>query len=157
MHGWRSMVTPRLWAAIVILVLASCTSSDARASTKLPAPPNIVTVSLKGLRFHYRPPVTAGRVVFRLVNDSQTTHSPVLVPLDDDVPPIDTQLHGPDRIVLQPIATVVPIRPGARATFAVDLEPGRRYAFICQAVDNGQRHALEGMNTEFRTAGAPSR
>jgi hypothetical protein len=40
--------------------------------------------------------------------------------------------------------------------FAVDLEPGERYAFVCFArdPDDDQSHALQGMTSEFRTPAA---
>ncbi len=105
-------------------------------------------------RFEYQPAVPSGRVVFQVVNVGRVDHKLSLLPLAEDFPPIDAQLHGPERVVMSPFADV-PLRPpGATGTFAVDLEPGRRYAFICFLRDpDGQPHALKGMNSEFRASG----
>ena len=83
--------------------------------------------------------LSKGRVVFQVVNDGQTVHRMSLVPLPEDLPPIQQQLHGDERRALNTLAAV-----------AVDLLPGR-YAFICFLTDpDGQSHALKGMANEFR-------
>lgn len=56
------------------------------------------------------------------------------------------------RRAIAPFASVKTRPPGASTTFAVDLHPGVRYAFVC-FVDgpDGVSHALLGMSAEFRT------
>lgn len=111
---------------------------------------------MREYRFEYPPAVPSGRVVFRLVNAGRREHQPDLLPLGDDFPPIDEQVRGEQRRVVTPFAGVPPRGPGETGTFAVDLAPGQRYAFVCFAEDpDGRSHALEGMTSEFRTP--PSR
>lgn len=94
--------------------------------------------------------IPPGRTVFRVVNAGAEPHSLVLVGLEEDVPPIDEQLRSPNRRGATTYAQLPERPPGARDTFAVDLEPGR-YAFICfVAGADGVTHALKGMSSEFR-------
>lgn len=109
-------------------------------------------------RFDYNPVVPPGRVVFRVQNAGRVGHRLAVLPLADDLPPIDAQPRGSERQVIAPFAGVPPRRPGSTGTFAVELAPGRRYAMICSLVDpEGKSHALKGMNSEFRTAGTPAK
>lgn len=102
-------------------------------------------------RFELVPPSSAGHVVFRFVNAGQVVHRPALVALPDDMPPIDVQLRGTERRLLDPLAGVYDRLPGATGTFAVDLRPNQRYALICFALDgDGSPHRTQGMATEFR-------
>ena len=57
-----------------------------------------------------------------------------------------------------PLCGSSPREPGEIGTFAVDLEPGQRYAFICFArdVDDDEPHAFQGMSSEFRPAADPN-
>lgn len=104
--------------------------------------------------FEFDAPQQAGRVVFELTNDGDELHDVNLLPLPEDTPPIDEQLHGDQRRQVRNFAEVQPLQPGETGTFAVDLEPGRRYALICFQTDDGDRpHALQGMNAEFRAGG----
>ena len=108
--------------------------------------------------YRLRPHTTrlaAGRVVFRMVNAGQEPHSPALVPLDEDVPPIDVQVRSPERRIVAPFAGVNTRLPGATGTFAVDLVAGRRYAFVCYASTADEKaHSKLGMTWEFRAARA---
>jgi hypothetical protein len=116
----------------------------------LPVPPATVDVTMAEYRFLFEPPTDRGRTVFRLHNRGALGHDLVVVPLTDEVPPIDQQLRGEERLVVATLASI-PVRPpGGTGTFALDLEPGR-YAFICFVTDpDGQQHAQKGMSAEFR-------
>ena len=112
-------------------------------------------VTLTEYRITYSPPVAAGRVVFRFTNKGKLVHQPDLLPLGEEVPPIDEQLRGDERVAVAPFAGIPPRNPGETGSFAVDLVPGQRYAFVCFARDpNGASHALKGMTAEFRAGGA---
>jgi hypothetical protein len=94
--------------------------------------------------------VPAGRVVLQVVNRGRLVHRMSLVPLPEELPPIDAQLHGDERRVLSTLAAIADTPPGASGSVAVDLTPGR-YAFICFLTDpDGESHALKGMADEFR-------
>jgi hypothetical protein len=121
------------------------------------ARPKVVIVKMTEFHYSYDPVIPAGRVVFRMVNDGHEAHWPSLVQLDEDLPPIDQQLHGSERRVVNPYAGVSPRGPGTSGSFAVDLAPGRRYAFICYATGrDGTVHYLKGMNSEFRAGQPPT-
>lgn len=108
-------------------------------------------------QFDFDPSVPAGRVVFRLKNTGQDPHHLVLFPLPEDLPPIEEQLRGSQRRLLEPFAGIYDREPGDTGTFAVDLVPGRRYAMVCSIVaDDGEPHWRKGMITEFRTPAAPT-
>ncbi|MDQ3897584.1 MAG: glycoside hydrolase, partial [Actinomycetota bacterium] len=100
--------------------------------------------------------IPAGRVVFRVHNAGRRTHMLTLVPLPEDMPAIDVQLHGETRRSLDDFAGIYPRQPGGDGTFAVDLVAGQRFAMICfsQDPDEDVHHALKGMTYEFRP-GAP--
>ncbi|MEX2289756.1 MAG: hypothetical protein WD794_05445 [Mycobacteriales bacterium] len=105
--------------------------------------------------FSYDPTITAGRVLFRVRNTGTVVHSLNMLPLTEDIPPIDEQIRGDRRLAVRPFAGFESLRPGADTTFAVDLAPNTRYALLCfEADDEGVSHLLRGMNSEFRTARA---
>lgn len=108
-------------------------------------------VTMREYEFDYSHGIPSGQVIFRFVNAGKAGHAPILQPLDEDLPPIDEQLHGPNRVAVQPFASILPRQPGQTSTIVVQLVPNQRYAFICTASDSGQSHALRGMNSEFRT------
>jgi len=113
----------------------------------------VVTVVLREYRFKLDKAVPAGRVVFRLRNAGRLEHRPALLPLADDLPPLDQQLRGGQRAAIAPFAGTSTRPPGTTAAFAVDLAPGTRYGLICFIRDqDGVSHAVKGMNLEFRTA-----
>lgn len=152
-------VRGRLLAAVVVLAgnaTTSCGGSSPPERPAAPPSPPVVVVTMDEYRF--RPSATrlaAGRVVFRMVNAGREPHSPALVPLDEDVPPIDAQVRGAERRIVAPFAGVNTRLPGAVGTFAVDLVAGRRYAFVCYASTAEEKaHSKLGMTWEFRTAGA---
>lgn len=153
-------MTPRAAVGVALactLVLNSCQMSpDQRAGQpeRLPAGPQVVEVDLAEYRFEYDPAIAAGRVLFRVTNTGSVAHSLTVLPLGEDIPPIDQQLRGGERRAITPFAGVGARRPGTSTTFAVNLEPGARYAFVCFLVDaQGKAHSLRGMSSEFRTAG----
>lgn len=101
-------------------------------------------------RFDYRPPKAAGRTLLRVHNDGRLAHNLVLIPLDDSIPPLDQQLRGSDRLIVQPVASLPERETGQSGTFAVDLERGR-YGLVCFVQDpDGVQHARKGMSSEFR-------
>ncbi|MCA1571831.1 MAG: sialidase family protein [Acidimicrobiales bacterium] len=157
--------TGRRWARVVlfgVVVLAAFAALLARIDEKpsrtpaavAPAP-EVVDVTLSEYRLSHRAPQKGGRTVFRVQNFGQLGHAPVLLPLPDDLPPIDEQLHGARRRQLLSLAELALSKPGETQTFAVELVRGRRYAFVCFLNTGPERkvHALLGMNTEFRVGG----
>ena len=113
-------------------------------------------MAMRDYAFDYRAPVSPGRAVFNVANTGTVTHNLLVVPIPDDFPPIDEQLHGDVRRPIYPVAQLYARKPGETGTFAVDLRPNQRYAFICViAAPDGQPHFLKGMNSEFRVADAP--
>lgn len=143
----------RLLALGCVLLLAGCQTPKRAA---LPPVPGVVEVDMADNRFDYDPAIGSGRVLFRVTNTGTVPHSLSLLPLTDDIPPIDDQLHGTTRRTILPLAAIKARPPGTSTTFAVDLTPGVRYAMVCFVDDaDGVPHALKGMNSEFRTTGAP--
>lgn len=135
-------------------VMATSCSAPSEPTIPLPAGAPTVVVTMDEYRFDYDPEVPAGRVVFRFDNVGQLPHRATMLPLPDDLPPIDEQLRGTERQVINPFAGIPDRPPGASGTFAVDLLPGVRYAIICFVEDpDGQSHAQKGMASEFRAAG----
>lgn len=151
---------------VVVLVGAfaatmwSCSSSGPtseaphRGGSPLPPPSPVVEVKMVDYAFEFERPLPAGHVVFRARNAGSVPHRLALLPLDEDVPPIDIQLKGSERRVVAPFASIYDRRPGDFEAFAVNLVRGRRYAIACFVVDaDEQSHALKGMASEFRAGG----
>lgn len=131
---------------VFALVATACSAGSGAA---LPPGPPTVEVSMSEYHFDYRT-VPRGRVVFRVVNRGHVAHRMSVVPLPEDLPPIQAQLHGDERRALSTLAAVADTQPGGTGAVAVDLASGR-YAFICFITDNdGQTHASKGMASEFR-------
>ncbi|HUP68638.1 MAG TPA: sialidase family protein [Acidimicrobiales bacterium] len=121
-----------------------------RPSSLPPAVPQ-VRVAMEDNRFEFDPKIPAGRVVFLTDNTGSDEHRLDLIPLADDMPPIDAQLRGDQRRQVSSVANVTTRRPGQSGSFAVDLVAGRRYALVCFVRDSdGRIHAVKGMNAEFR-------
>lgn len=134
------------------LLLASCQTSD-RDPVPLPPGPQQVEVELTEYSFSYNPVITSGRVLFRVRNTGTVVHSLQMLPLSEDIPPIDQQVRGSQRLAVRPFAGVDALDPATSTTFSVDLAPGVRYALLCfQADKDGTSHLLRGMTSEFRTA-----
>lgn len=149
--GWRSL-SP---AALVLVLLASC-QGTAEEQKAVPASPPVVAVTMTEYAFQFNSNILPGRVVFQVSNDGREPHLMNLVPLPEDLPPLDDQLRGSERRILPPFARVTTLQPGQSGTFAVDLEAGVRYGLICNLVDaSNEVHAELGMNAEFRAADLP--
>lgn len=141
-----AMVGRSFVAALVAAALGAC----APASGTLPPSPPLVEVTLSEYDFAYDAPVPSGRVVFEVTNAGGTDHELALVPLPDDLPPLDEQLRSDKRQALGTLANSSVLEPGASRRFAVDLAPGR-YGMLCFVTDaDGTPHALKGMTSEFR-------
>lgn len=137
------------WLAVV--VVAACTASSSPARPPLPPGPAQVDVAMREYAFDYNKAIPAGRVVFRAHNAGRLQHYLTLVPLPEDMPPINEQLHGTTRRNLDDFAGITTRLPGGRSSFAVDLVAGHRYALLCFIQDpDGVNHAFKGMNSEFR-------
>lgn len=144
------------WAVAAVAVVASSCAPGAEREPELPASPPEVVVTLQEYRFELSRDIPAGRVVFRLRNAGDLPHRPALLPLGDELPPLEQQLRGQERSIVNPFAGTRTRVPGATGSFAVDLLPGARYGLICFVRDeDGTSHALKGMHFEFRTPAPP--
>lgn len=149
------MRSAALVATSCALVVPACTLDRGPQTAPVPQPVPVITVAMSEYRFEFPGRVPSGRVVFRMRNVGRRAHSATLLALPDDLPPIDQQLKGTERRYLEPFADVPPRRPGMSRSFAVDLQPGQRYALICYTIDpDEQSHAAKGMSIEFRTPGS---
>lgn len=145
--------------AAIAMATTSCRGGET-TSAPLPKPPPVVGVTLSDYRFEFDSEIPAGRVVFRFMNAGAEAHRPSLLALEENFPPIDAQLRGTQRRAITPLAGINERLSGATGNFAVDLIPGRRYAFVCFARSaEGEMHGLKGMTFEFHapTAQEPSR
>lgn len=146
MKAWRAAGL----AMAGVLVLAGCRTSEGRAA--LPDSPSVVDVAMHDYRFDHQSTIPAGRVLFRIRNVGGVRHSLTLLPLTEDMPPIQEQLRGNERRFIIPQAVIKALLPGSRTTLAVELVPGGRYALVCFVKDDqGVSHALQGMASELRT------
>lgn len=145
-----------IFSSILALALTNGCANQSAKIAPLPGGSPVIRVAMLDYRFKYRPAtVPAGRVLFRVKNSGKVNHQLALYPLTEDFPPINEQLHGPVRRILQDFGSIPGRRPGQEGAFVVNLVPGKRYAMICFLLDaQGRNHALRGMNTEFRTPGA---
>lgn len=139
-------------AALAAGLLATACSDE--AGPPLPPDPPTVEIEIVEHDLVYERPVPAGRVVFRVVNAGERVHRLALVPLPDDVPPIQEQLEGDTRRHVQQLARIGDLQPGETDSFAVDLAEGQRYALVdySQAPD-GTMHARLGVAGEFHAGG----
>lgn len=140
-----------LLALSVAMTSAAC---DRPEQVALPAGPQVVEVEMTDFAFRYDVSIASGRVLFRVANRGKSHHNLSLIPLSDDIPPIDQQLRGTERRAITPLATIKARPPGTRTSFAAELAPGVRYAMVCFVDDAHGSHALRGMSSEFRTSGA---
>jgi hypothetical protein len=109
-----------------------------------------LNVTMREFSFEHREEVPSGRVVFQFSNAGQVDHELRLVTLPEDLPPLAEQLRSEQRQALPTTAILDQQKPGGSGAFAVDLAPGR-YGLVCFLEDaQGERHALKGMNSEFR-------
>ena len=115
-----------------------------------------MTVSVREFSFDVSGPLAGGRVVFRIVNDGNESHAPMLVPLDEAFPPIGEALRQSNQLPFGPLGTINPRPPGKAAAFAVDLQPGQRYALVCRSRSaDGVPHTEKGMMWESRAGAYP--
>lgn len=145
-----------LLLAAVLLAVVGVAGCSVGVAPVLPPSPPVVEVGLREYAFDFDGPVPAGRVLLRVRNTGTVGHRVSLVPLSEDIPPIEEQLRGDERRVISPFAGV-PVRdPGQEGVFAVDLVAGQRYALLCfVAAPDGQSHAVKGMASEFYAGGGP--
>lgn len=150
----RRRLSQSITSMVLAAVAGGCGGSG-RDGAPLPAGPAVVTVTMREYHFDHPTPVPSGRVEFRFVNEGRRVHQPDMIPLSEDLPPIDEQLRGEERAAVTQFAGIPPRNPGEVGTYAVDLVPGQRYAIICFArdPDDDESHALQGMSTEFRAGG----
>lgn len=138
----------------VLTVAAGCTLTDGEPDPWPPSAPE-VTVTMDEYDISVdETPIPAGRVVFRVRNVGEEVHRLTVVPLPEDLPPIEEQLHGDERRDVAALAGTIPRSPGDDGIFAADLKAGRRYALLCFEKDaEGTVHARKGLNAEFRAGG----
>lgn len=135
--------------AVACVLVASAVASCQRAPALLPPKPATLDVTMREFRFDSRPP-PSGRVVFRVSNVGRINHRLALAPLPADFPPIQQQLHGEDRQLVDTLVSIPDVPPGGTDSFAADIAPGR-WAFLCFVIaPDGESHAFKGMATEFR-------
>ncbi|MGH9177883.1 MAG: hypothetical protein ACRD0N_04940 [Acidimicrobiales bacterium] len=153
----RPLRRSRLGPALLLVLGGAGCSASGSGGAPLPAGPPVVTVRMTEYLFDYPTPVPSGRVVFRFENEGRLVHQPDLILLSDNIPPIMEQLRGGERAAVGQFAGIPPRNPGEPGTYAVDLVPGQRYAFVCFATDpdDDESHALQGMASEFRAGGGP--
>lgn len=136
-------------AALVTLALGGC--GDSQAGEPLPPAPPTVEVELVDHDVGYQRPVPAGRVVFEIHNAGDQVHRLALIPLPDDLPPIEEVLADERRWQVQLAARVPNLAPGETGMFAVDLAEGQRYALMdFSKTPEGTTHGRLGVADEFR-------
>ena len=156
----RTIIAAALALAIGVtattVVLTGGRTSGVRAP--LPTAPPPILVTMREYRFDFNAAsIHRGRVIFKVVNDGKLVHRLALIPLPEDFPPIEEQLHGTVRQVVQEAVAIRNLEPPAKGqqhgmteSFAFDLYPGR-YAFVSLYIDpDGVAQALKGMANEFR-------
>ncbi|HEX6539576.1 MAG TPA: hypothetical protein VF155_10385 [Candidatus Dormibacteraeota bacterium] len=127
--------------------LASCATPP---TAGLPPSPPTVDVAMRDYWFDFNgSSIPRGRVVFQISNAGRQYHQLALIPLPADFPPIQAQLRGADRRVVQELVSSPPLQPGKRDTFAAYLTPGR-WAFVDFFIGPEGSHAAMGMGAEFR-------
>ena len=145
----RAIALGMALATSPVLIVAGC-STGGEGQPDWPPSPSIIEVTMSEYAFSLPSSVPSGRVVFLARNSGSLAHELQLFPLNDDIPPIDAQLRGTQRRVLNPLAGIPRREPGEMGTFSVELLAEHRYALICFLKDGGTTHATEGMNAEFR-------
>jgi hypothetical protein len=143
----------RLSFIIPVLVLAALASCSHPSKNTAPLPGRAPTVDVEMTEYHYAfsRSVPAGRVVIQAHDAGRLAHQITVFEMPADAPPLDVQLRGSQRRAAFDFASVT-LMPGKTGRFAIELEPGRRYAFMCfLAAADGQSNALKGMNFEART------
>lgn len=146
----------RRWARpvagfLISASLAACSAPDGR-----PLPPSVpvMQIAMSEYHFEHEPTAPGGRVVLRVANNGRLDHAMTLLHLPPDFDlPVQALFNDGTKRTFPTTAQVFRRPPGARATLAVDLQPGR-YALICFVEDaDGIAHVRKGMLSEFRVAG----
>lgn len=134
-------------AGIGSVSLASCATPPAAG---LPPSPPTVHVAMRDYWYDFNgTAIPRGRVVFQITNAGRQYHQLALIPLPADFPPIQVQLRGTERRLVDELVASPPLRPGAGDTFAAYLTPGR-WAFVDFFIGPEGSHAAMGMGAEFR-------
>lgn len=146
------MRTPRLLsklaASALVLVFGALPGCGKSTPSGHAAP--VVVVRMREFRFDYDKRIHPGRVIFRFVNVGKLPHKVMMIPLSEDFPPIDQQVHGTDRRYVPPFAQIFVRRPGESGTFAIDVVAGQRYGMMSYLTDkDGVSDAVKGMASEF--------
>lgn len=137
-----------------LLVFTACSSVGRHGA--LPPLPGRVLITMGDFYYDYHSEeFTTGRFIVEVYNTGTLGHELVMFALPEDLPPIGEQLSGGQRRVLDPVAVIGNRQPGETGTFAFDLVPNQRYAFVCFLYDDGQ-HFRKGMSSEFRTPASPA-
>ena len=133
-----------------VVLAAALATGACQPGLPLPGAPSRVPVEMRDFSFELPASVPAGRVVFEVVNEGARRHEIVVVPLPEDFPPLLEQLRSRSRRALETLY-ILPVQdPGARAAFALDLDPGR-FGLVCfLGARRGRPHALRGMAAELR-------
>lgn len=148
MMMWRALL---VGGALSVFTLPACHGSS--GSTAAVPRPAVVRVTMLDDHYEFSTPVPSGRVVFVVYNAGHTVHGLDLFPLPPGVVSIVAQLHGSTRRIIAPYADTVPLFPGQRGTFAVDLHSASTYAMVSFIRDprDGSSQALKGLAAQFTT------
>lgn len=154
-HWARLATLPAAIMAVTFLAAGCALQGSADGDDRWPPSVPEIEVVLRDDAIDVDGPVPAGRAVFRVHNAGTQRHRVTLIPLPEDLPPIEKQLAGDERRSVTPLAATNTRPPGEGTAFAADLEQGRRYAVVCfERDDDGILHARQGMNAEFRAGGS---
>lgn len=131
----------------VVLTGSSCRDTSASVQDS----PHQMRLVMSEYRIDQSGDAGRGRVVFEVLNEGRENHGITLYALPEDFPPINEQLQGETRRILNTtIASIYDFPPGRVDVFAADLTPGR-YALVCFVRSpDGIAHSKKGMATEFR-------
>jgi uncharacterized cupredoxin-like copper-binding protein len=139
-----------VFVGLTVIALASCSGSP-DTGAPLPPPTPIVDVKMTEYHFDFSRTVPAGRVVLQANDAGQLAHQLSVFEMAADMPSLEAQLNGSVRRSVDIFGSIL-VRPGKTGRFAVDLAPGRRYAFVCLlAASDGVLNARKGMNFEVQT------
>lgn len=146
-------MSTRLLCCIAAICFIAATSCTERATAPL-WQSTTVKVELKDNKIGINPTIPSGRVRFEVHNGGTHVHQMRVFPLPDESPPLIVQLTDHEAQTPHIVGNLVAVQRDATESFAVDLEPNRRYAALCFLDDDEKMpYALQGMNAEFRTEG----
>ena len=140
-------------AAAVLGALTLASGACSAPSAPLPPGPQVVDVTMREYSFDYdAAALFTGRVTFHVTNAGQQPHRLAVVGLPDDMPPLADQIRGSERRVIDAIADLPTMQPGAKNVFSLGLPPGRWALISFYAGGDGASDATKGMFSEFRVA-----